>query len=250
VRRAPPDFIFMLTNRDRTIPDARDRLREALAAGVTRIGFKDIGLSFDDMKALAETIREAAGVVYLEVVSLDAVSERRSAEAALELRVDILMGGSRPKVVLPIISGSKIRYYPFPGRIDSHPSVLNGPIEAIVESSRRLAIIPGVHGLDLLAYRFVGDAPRLIREVRQAADPKPIVVAGSIDRRERIEAIVAGQASAFTIGTAALEGAFAAGSKSLSDQLRVIRTIVEEAAKSADQSWMPPKALTAPPACP
>jgi hypothetical protein len=42
----PPDFIFMLTHTDRTIPDAQDRVPEALGAGVRHFGVKDIGLPF------------------------------------------------------------------------------------------------------------------------------------------------------------------------------------------------------------
>jgi hypothetical protein len=48
-----PDFIFMLTHADRTIPDVQDRLPEGLGAGVRHIGFKDIGLPFADLRRLA-----------------------------------------------------------------------------------------------------------------------------------------------------------------------------------------------------
>ena len=40
-------------------------------------------------------------MLYL-VVSLDAQSEETSARAAVELGVDVLMGGTRPQVILPI----------------------------------------------------------------------------------------------------------------------------------------------------
>ena len=38
------DFIFMLTHTDGTIPDAADRVPDALRAGVRHLGFKDIGI--------------------------------------------------------------------------------------------------------------------------------------------------------------------------------------------------------------
>ncbi|HEV7370301.1 4-hydroxythreonine-4-phosphate dehydrogenase PdxA [Arenibaculum sp.] len=220
---APPDFIFMLTRNDRTVPDAAERLKDAVAAGVGHIGFKDVGLPLEDLEALAAAIRASGAKVYLETVSLDADSERRSAEAAVKLRVDVLMGGTRPEVVLPVIAGTGIRYYPFAGAVAGHPSVLTGTVETIAESAARLAGMAGVHGLDLLAYRFEGDVPRLIEEVRRAAAPKPVIVAGSIDRRERVEAAAAAGATAFTVGTAALDGAFAARSGALPDQLAAIR---------------------------
>ncbi len=213
------DFIFMLTHTDRTIPDAADRVPDALRAGVRHIGFKDVGLSFAGLRRLAHTIRAAGATLYLEVVSLDAQSEEASARAAVELGVDVLMGGTRPEMVLPVLAGTGIRYYPFPGHVVSYPSVLVGTADAIVESARRLAAMDGVHGLDLLAYRFQGDVPDLIGQVCRAVAPKPVMVAGSIDRPERIAAVIAAGAAGFTVGTAALDGIFPARSSALSDQL-------------------------------
>jgi DNA-binding NarL/FixJ family response regulator len=218
----PPDFIFMLTHSDRTVPDAQDRVPEALGAGVRHTGFKDIGLPFASLRRLADTIRAAGATLYLEVVSLEAQSEEASARAAVELGVDVLMGGTRPHVVLPVLAGTGIRYYPFPGEVVGHPSALTGTTDAIVESACRLAAMDGVHGLDLLAYRFRGDVPNLIGRVCRAVATKPVVVAGSIDRPERIAAVIQAGAAGFTVGTAALDGAFPARSTHLADQLAFI----------------------------
>jgi len=204
----PPDFIFMLTRADRTVADAEERLEEVLAAGVEHIGFKDVGLAPPAVRRLSAAIRAGGAKAYLEVVSLDAASEAASARAAVALEIDVLMGGTRPEVVVPIIAGTPIRYYPFPGTIMGHPSVLRGSIDSIADSARALLRQDGVHGLDLLAYRFDGDALALIRRVCEAADGRPVVVAGSLDCLERIDAVVAAGAAAFTIGTAIFEGAF------------------------------------------
>src|SRR5579859_550155 len=133
-----PDFIFMLTRADRTIADAEARLPEALAAGVRHVGFKDVGLPAPALRRLADAIRRAGATVYLEVVSLDAASETASARMAVDLGVDVLMGGVRPNVVTPVIAGTPIRYYPYPGEVVGHPCVLAGTAEATVESARRL----------------------------------------------------------------------------------------------------------------
>ena len=226
----PPDFIFMLTRADRTVADAERRLPEVLAAGVTHIGFKDVGLPLFNLMRLTKAIREARARVYLEVVSLDAETEADSARAAVELGVDVLMGGTRPEVVVPEIAGTGIRYYPFPGEIVGHPSVLAGTIDSIVASAEALLAQDGVHGLDLLAYRFDGDAPELIRRVCQAAGAKPVVVAGSIDRAVRIAAVARAGAAGFTVGTAALEGVFPAG-PALGDQLAYIVAARDRAAE-------------------
>jgi NAD(P)H-dependent flavin oxidoreductase YrpB (nitropropane dioxygenase family) len=223
-----PAFIFMLTRADRTIEDAPARLPEVLDAGVRHVGFKDIGLPPATLRRLAEAIRAAGARVYLEVVSLDAASEAASARMALDLGVDVLMGGVRPDVVAPILAGSKVRYLPYPGEVVGHPCVLAGTIETTVASAARLLATPGVHGLDLLAYRFAGDAARLMGEVCRIASGRPVVIAGSLDSPERLEAVARSGAAAFTVGTAALDGAFPAP-PALADQLAYIAAVRDRA---------------------
>jgi methylglyoxal synthase len=218
------DFIFMLTEDDSTVPDARSRLEEVLAGGARHIGFKDVGLPFDELKGLARDIRAAGGRVYLEVVSLDAESELRSARAAIGLEVDCLLGGTRAAEVAPLLKAHPIRYYPFPGEIVGHPSVLAGSVETITQSARALTELESVHGLDLLAYRFSGNVPELMRSVCAACD-KPVIMAGSIDRAERITEVAEAGAAGFTVGTAALKGQFAAPEAGLSAQVRAILSL-------------------------
>ena len=215
------DFIFMLTEDDRTIPDARSRLEDVLSGGARHIGFKDIGLPFDELKALAADIRSAGGRAYLEVVSLDEESELRSARAAIDLEVDCLLGGTRADAVTPMIRHHPIRYYPFPGEIVGHPSVLQGSIEEIAESARRLGDLETVHGLDLLAYRFDGNVPELMKAVCKATS-KPVIMAGSIDQEDRILAVAESGAAGFTVGTAAFQEVFPASGEGLVAQVQAI----------------------------
>ena len=215
------DFILMLTSNDRTIPDARARLDEALEGGVRHIGFKDVGLPLPELRGLADAIRNAGGRSYLEVVSLDAESELASARAAIGLDVDCLLGGTRAEEVAALTRDHPVRYYPFPGRITGHPSVLEGSAGAIADSARRLADLEWVHGLDLLAYRFDGDVPGLMAAVCGAVK-KPVIMAGSIDSAERVEAAARAGATGFTVGTAALAGAFPAEGDGFAAQVRAI----------------------------
>ena len=55
-----------------------------------------------------------------------------------------------------------------------------------------------------------------------AAVERPVIVAGSIDCADRIEAVKRARAYGFTVGTAALEGAFAADAGDLAAQLAAI----------------------------
>ena len=214
-------FIFMLTRNDRTVEDASEQLKIALGLGVRHIGFKDIGLPIDQLKNLNKAIKAGGATSYLEVVSLGRESEIVSAKAAIEIGVDMLLGGKRVDDVLPIIAGTEVQYFPFPGRITGHPSVLEGSIEEIVESARSLTARNGVHGLDLLAYRSKEGVPALIKAVC-AAVSKPVYVAGSIDTPERIGVVKEAGAAGFTVGTAALDGKYPSEAKDVSGQLAAI----------------------------
>ena len=215
-------FIFMLTRNDRTVADAATHLETALSLGVRHIGFKDVGLPVAELKALNAAIKAKGATSYLEVVSLDRDTELASAKAAIDIGVDILLGGTRVDDVLPALAGAPLRYYPFPGRITGHPSVLEGSIDEIAASARDLASRDGVHGLDLLAYRSPDqDVPKLISAVCEAAR-KPVIVAGSIADKGRIDAVHRAGAAGFTIGTAALDGQYPAGAAGLEAQLTAI----------------------------
>jgi len=215
-------FIFMLTRNDRTVADASQHLQTALSLGARHIGFKDIGLPIDQLKSLNAAIKAGGATSYLEVVSLDRDSEIVSARAAVEIGVDVLLGGTRVDDVLPVIKGTGIRYFPFAGRITGHPSVLEGSIEEIVDSARAITARDGVHGIDLLAYRSAeNDVPELMKAVC-AAVSKPVFMAGSIDTAERIAIVKHAGAAGFTIGTAALDGKYPASGKDLTSQLNTI----------------------------
>ena len=214
-------FIFMLTRNDRTVPDAAQQLQTALGLGVRHMGFKDIGLPLDQLKSLNAAIKAGGATSYLEVVSLDRESEIVSAKAAVDIGVDVLLGGTRVDDVLPILRGTGIRYFPFAGRISGHPSVLEGTIEEIVQSAKEIAARDGVDGLDLLAYRSKEDVPALMRAVC-AAVSKPVFMAGSIDTPQRIGVVKEAGAAGFTIGTAALDGKYPADAQDVPNQLAAI----------------------------
>jgi hypothetical protein len=221
LRIRPPDFIFMLTRHDRTVADAAAHVETARRAGLRHMGFKDVGLPFPALKALHDAIRATGARTYLEVVSLDRESEIASVKAAVAMGVDCLLGGARVDDALPLLAGAGVRYYPFPGRVCGHPSVLEGETDEIVASARDLAARPGVDGLDLLAWRSHVDAAALIRAVCAAAG-KPVIVAGSIEAPEQIDVVRTSAAAGFTIGTAALEGRFPAAGRDLPSQLSAI----------------------------
>jgi hypothetical protein len=201
----------MLTRDDRTVPDALDAYRSVRDLPHLRhVGFKDVGLPLDELKRLAGEIRAGGQTVMLEVVSLSEADELNSARGAVDIGVDYLLGGSRAEKVIPLIAGTAIKYFPFCGRTIGHPTQLRGTIDEIVADAVRLAGMPGVAGLDLLAYRYDGDVERLIGAVTSAVRV-PVIAAGSIDRQERVEAVARCGAWGFTVGSAIFAGRFGHG---------------------------------------
>lgn len=202
-------FIFMLTRDDQTVANARDAYAHVAASSLRYVGFKDVGLPMDELVTLARSMKRDGKLVMLEVVSTSREAELCSIEAAARIGVDFLLGGRHAEEAVRILRGTGIRYFPFAGHTIGHPTRLTGTPESIIEDARRLAAMPGVHGLDLLAYRFAGDVPELTRSVVQAVDV-PVIAAGSIDRESRVKAMRDAGVWAFTVGSAVFEGRFIA----------------------------------------
>jgi hypothetical protein len=141
----------------------------------------------------------------LQVVATSREAELESIRAALKIGVDYLLGGRHVEDALLLLRGSQVRYFPFAGRTVAHPTVLQGKMDEIVEDARRIASISGVHGLDLLVYRFAGegDPAELTRHVVEAVDV-PVIAAGSIDSETRVKAMIHADTWGFTVGSALL----------------------------------------------
>ena len=201
-----PKFILMLTYNDTTVKDALEIFRECKDAPVTHWGFKDVGLPPKEMKALVNEMKEAGKTTYLEVVSLSEEEGLRGAQIAVDAGFDILMGTVFFDSILEYLTDKPIKYYPFPGHIFGHPSIMDGTIEEVVAHAKFLES-KGVPGMDLLSYRFIGDARQLLTEVVKATNV-PIVSAGSIDSYRRIAEVWMAGAWGFTIGSALFDRKF------------------------------------------
>jgi DhnA family fructose-bisphosphate aldolase class Ia len=205
------EFVFMFTHNDSTVPNAREVLEELTGSGLRYVGFKDVGAPPEVLSEIASRAHEAGMEVMLEIVTTNADDEVRSLRAAKEIGVDWVLGGTQPQIGVEALEGTGIRYCPFPGRIEGHPSILRGTQEEIVDHARRLGETEGVHGLDLLAYRHETlDPLELTREVVAAIDG-PVIVAGSVSTLEQIEGIERAGAWGFTIGGAIFEGRLPGG---------------------------------------
>jgi hypothetical protein len=213
-------FILMFTIDDVTVADAVERYQELGAVPVDAVGFKDIGLDFEDLATLAKLARRDGREVVFEIVSDSLEAELRSARKAVELAVDYLIGGVRVNEVLPIIDGTDIQYFPYVGTIVGHPCIVEGSVEAITRHAEDV-LTAGADGVNLLAYRYSGgEASELISHVRQAVGAR-ILVAGSVTGPRQIVELAHLGVEAFTIGGAVLQRQFAR-SRTLADEASAV----------------------------
>ncbi len=215
------DFIFMLTLADQTVKNCLEVFDSISEIGLEHVGFKDLGVDRATHAELHGRIKASGAVCYMEVVSTTSEACLNSARVARELGVDRLLGGFEVAATLELLKGSGIAYYPFPGRPEGHPTRLHGsPAEVAADCARMERA--GCAGADLLAYRAVDAEPVALVEAARAALSGELIVAGSIDTRDQINALAAAGADAFTIGTAAFEGSFSPGKAGLRAQIEDI----------------------------
>jgi hypothetical protein len=203
------EFIFMLTRDDVTLSDAREVYASVAGTGLRHVGCKDVGLPREELAALMDDIRSHGHETWIEVVSETEEDTLNSARVAAEIRPDHLIGGTLIEPVQEILAGTGVKFWPYVGQIVGHPCLLRGTIDEIVADTERAAAL-GVDGINLLAYRYDGDVDALVRAVVGATD-LPVICAGSVDSGERIRALDAAGAWAFTIGTACLDGKLVGG---------------------------------------
>jgi hypothetical protein len=205
------EFVFMLTHDDATVSNAHAVLSGLTDSGLHYVGFKDVGAPPETLRELAALAHVSGMEVMLEIVTTSAEGELASLGAAVEIGVDWVLGGTQPEQGVEILRGTGLRYCPFPGTIEGHPSVLKGSLHEIAAHARRLSAMDGVHGVDLLAYRHAAVDPiALTRAVVEAVDG-PVIVAGSVATAEQIAAIGEAGAWGFTIGGAIFDGRLPGG---------------------------------------
>jgi hypothetical protein len=214
------DFVFMLTRNDATVENALDLVEIARPLSLKHIGFKDVGADSAMLRRLTAAIREAGASPWMEIVATSREAELRGVELGRDLGVEMLMGGVHVEEALKILDGSATRYLPFAGLPSGHPTRLGGSARKVEAQCRDFAR-QGCAGVDILAYRATEAEPLdLVAACRRGLlDSGAVVVAGSVNSPERVAAVRAAGADAFTIGTAAIEASYAPGAGPLEAQL-------------------------------
>jgi hypothetical protein len=217
-----PEFVFMLTHHDSTVAHARQVYGQVRGTGLRYVGFKDVGATLEELVAVTHAAHDDGLQVMLEVVSMSEDEEIKSISAGLSIGVDWVLGGTHPDRGREILSGTGIKYCPFPGIVEDHPSVLKGKIPEIAEHARRLTATAGIDGLDLLAFRHVSADPLSLVRAVVAAASGPVIVAGSVTSLNQVRAVAEAGVWGFTIGGAVFEGVLPGGP----DICRQVKTVL------------------------
>lgn len=202
-------LIVMLTDNDETVKNAKYIFLGCAELPVKEWGFKDVGLPLESMQDLVKTMQAHGKTTNLEVVSLSEEEGLAGASIAVNAGFDVLMGTIHYPSIQNYLRGTGVQYYPFCGKVYGHPSILDGTIEEIVADAKRLEAL-GVDGIDLLSYRYTGDAIALLKQVVQAV-AIPVISAGSVDSFARIDEVKSTGAAGLTMGSALFHDKFVKG---------------------------------------
>ena len=206
---AAPELIAMLTQNDRTVKQAYKMFDECKDTPAVNWGFKEEPLPLDEMKELYAYMKACGKQTFLEVVAYTQEECAEGARRAVECGVDCLMGTIYSDYVNDMCRANGLRYMPFVGQVSERPSVLEGSVEGMIEEARRYAE-KGVYGIDLLGYRYTGDAFQLNKQFVAAMKEAglPVCIAGSVNSFQRLDEVLEASPQSFTIGSAFFENAF------------------------------------------
>ena len=209
-----PHLIVMLTHNDHTVANAREIYLQNRHSQAQFWGFKEEPLPRQEMKDLFAQMKQDGKTTFLEVVEYTEEAGLAGAETALECGCDILMGTKFYDSINQFCQANGLKYMPFVGELAERPTILSGNIADIIAEAQSYAA-QGVHGIDLLGYRYTGDAAKLNAELVKSVSV-PVCIAGSVNSYQRLDELKAAQPWAFTIGSAFFDNQF---SGSIAEQI-------------------------------
>lgn len=201
-----PELIVMLTHNDLTVQNAYEVFDSCRDTQATYWGFKEQPLPLQEMQRIYAHMKACGKRTVLEVVAYTEEEGLEGARMAASCGCDILMGTCYADSIAHLCQQHGMAYMPFVGQITGRPSILQGTTEDMLAQAADLRA-KGVYGIDLLGYRYEGDAEQLITDLVQQSN-LPVCVAGSIDSYERLRFIKHLRPWAFTIGSAFFDHKF------------------------------------------
>lgn len=201
-----PELIVMLTYNDLTVQNAFDIFEQCKDSKAKYWGFKEEGLPLEQMKKLYAYMKECGKITGLEVVAYTEEECLAGAKMAIACGCDMLMGTIFSDSVNELCRKHDLKYLPFVGKVTERPSVLEGTAEEMIEEANRY-LAKGVYGIDLLGYRYTGDATALNKQFVAGVNAH-VCLAGSVNSFQRLDEIKDASPWSFTIGSAFFDNKF------------------------------------------
>lgn len=218
-----PELIVMLTWHDYTVENALNVFEQCHDSDAMYWGIKEHSLPATQMKQLFDRMKCCGKTTILEVVAYTEQEGLAGAELAVQCGCDILLGTKFYDSINLFCQEHNLKYMPFVGEISGRPSVLCGDADTLIQEAQNY-IKKGVYGINLLGYRYTGDATALNKKFLQHIDA-PVCLAGSINSYERLDEIKEVQPWAFTIGSAFFEKKFG---DTMSEQINRVYNYIKE----------------------
>ncbi len=211
-------LIAMLTNHDKTVPDAPEVFEKNKGAKTSCWGFKDVGVELPVAKKLVEAMKKEGKTTFMEPLIESEEGCLEAAQFAIDCGFDYVIGTMFYPSVAEKMKGTGIKYFPTCGKREGIPRMLYGTIDEIIADAKRILAYDGVDGICLSVYRYVdGDPEEMALRFVQSID-KPVMVTGSISNDERLNFVKNMKPWGFTIGSALFDDSFGHFDK-ISDKL-------------------------------
>lgn len=201
-----PNLIVMLTHNDVTVRNAKEIFEQCKDSKAKYWGFKEVGLPLEEMKELYSLMKSCGKTTFLEVVAYTEEECLAGAQMGVDCGVDVVMGTLYFDSINDLLKKAGIKYMPFVGTITGRPSVLEGTIQGMIDEGNSY-IAKGAYGIDLLGYRYVGDAVELNKKFVAGLNG-PACLAGSVNSYKRLDEVKDAGPWTFTIGGAFFENKF------------------------------------------
>lgn len=200
------NLIVMLTHNDVTVKNAYEIFEQCKNSKAKFWGFKEKPLPIEEMKKLYDYMKECGKTTVLEVVEYTEEECMKGAQIAVECGCDILMGTLFFDSINEYCKENNLKYMPFVGKVTERPSILEGDIDEMIKEANNY-IDKGAYGVDLLGYRYTGDAVELNKKIAEQVKA-PVCIAGSINSYKRLDELKDANPWSFTIGGAFFENKF------------------------------------------
>ena len=200
--------VIMLTDNDLTVDDADRVFREGKDVPVPYWGFKSVGQTPDVLYELAKVIKAAGKELFLESITYTREEYDFLAEFSAKAGVQCVLGTLYDEKLHKDLQACGTKYYPFVGKTPGYPAKIIKSMEEIRQDMEK-AVRAGVEGVSIPAYMhddYTGF--EILSRLREEWPDMPVLVAGRVSNRERIEEMFRLRTS-YTIGGAIFKKEFA-----------------------------------------